>query len=145
MGEVHGSCHCGALRVFYASDGPMAGRRCGCGFCRRHGSLYTTDPAGWLRIEAAAGAMNRYRFGQRRADFLLCGHCGTLVAVTAEIDGTLRGVVNLAVMDPPMAPSAEVPVLNFDAETEDERTARRRRNWIGRVTITDGSLIPSGL
>lgn len=137
MGEVHGSCHCGAVRVSYASDGAMAGRRCGCGFCRRHGSLYTSDPAGRLRIEAVGGALSRYRFGQRTADFLLCAHCGVLVAVTAEIDGALRGGVNLAVMEPPVPAAADAPVMNFDAETESERTARRRRNWIGHVEIRE--------
>jgi hypothetical protein len=139
MGEVRGCCHCGAVRVSYVSEGAMAGRRRGCGFCRRHGSLYTSDPAGRLTIEAAAGSLIRYRFGQRTADFLLCAHCGVLVAVTAEIDGAMRGGVNLAVMDPPLPSSAEVPVMDFSAETEVERTARRRRNWIGHVEIREVS------
>jgi len=137
MGEVHGSCHCGAVRVSYASDGPMAGRRCGCGFCRRHGSLYTTDPAGRLSIGAVAGSLRSYRFGQHTADFLLCAHCGVLVAVAAEIDGALRGVVNLAVMEPPPDLPSDIPVMDFEGESEEDRTARRRRNWIGRVEIKE--------
>ena len=137
MGEVHGSCHCGAVRVSYASDGPMAGRRCGCGFCRRHGGLYTTDPAGRLSIEASAGSLNRYRFGQRTADFLLCAHCGVLVAVTAGIDGILRGVVNLAVMESPVDLPSDIPAMDFEGESEQDRTARRRRTWIGNVDIEE--------
>lgn len=112
-------------------------RRCGCGFCRRHGGVYTADPMGHLTVTAAKGALGRYRFGHRTADFLLCAHCGVLVAVAAEIDGVLRGVVNLAVMDPQPDLSSDIPVMDFEEESEEDRTNRRRRNWIGRVDIEE--------
>lgn len=137
MGEVHGSCHCGAVRVSYASDSPTAPRRCGCGFCRRHGSIYAADPAGRLEVAAPVGSLNRYRFGLCSADFLLCAHCGVLVAVVAEIGDALRGVVNLAVMEPPLALPSDIPVMDFEGESEEDRTARRRRNWVGHVEIKE--------
>jgi hypothetical protein len=140
MDDLRGSCHCGAVEITYSTAKPLPLRRCGCGFCRRHGSVYTTDPAGHLTVKAARQALGRYRFGHRTADFLLCAHCGVLVAVTAEIDGTLRGVVNLAVMEPRPDLPSDIPVMDVEGESEDDRINRRRRNWIGHVEIKE---IPS--
>lgn len=137
MGERHGSCHCGAVEIAYSTAKPLPMRRCGCGFCRRHGCVYTTDPAGRLTVTAKAGALVRYRFGHRNADFLLCAQCGVLVAVTAGIDGALRGVVNLAVMEPPVDLPPDIPVMDFEGESEEDRINRRRRNWIGHVEIKE--------
>lgn len=137
MAGLAGVCHCGAVRVAYATDVPVGPRRCGCGFCRRHGAVYTADPAGRLTVTVRAGMLNRYRFGHRTADFLLCSGCGVLMGVAAEIDGSLRGVVNLTVMEPAPAFPPDVPVMDFGGESEEDRTARRRRNWIGHVIIEE--------
>jgi hypothetical protein len=137
MAEFRGHCHCGAVRVAYTSDKEPAFRRCGCGFCRRHGGTYSTDPDGTLAVEAATGSLSHYRFGHRTADFLLCAHCGVFVAVTAEIDGRTRAVVNMAVMEPPPAFPPDIPLMDFEGESEEDRTHRRRRNWIGAVTIKE--------
>lgn len=137
MADFHGACHCGAIRAAYSTDKPLAFRRCGCGFCRRHGGTYSTDPDGSLVVEAGAGGLSRYRFGHGTAQFLLCPHCGVFVAVVAEIDGRLRAVVNMAVMEPPLHFSSDIPVMDFDGESDEDRTNRRRRNWIGAVTIKE--------
>ena len=141
MTDLHGSCHCGALRLSFHTARPLdalAWRRCGCDFCRRHGGFYTSDPQGRLVVEVTEpGALRRYRFGQKTADFLICAHCGVFMAVTAEIDGHLHAVVNLAVIDPPLAPPADIPIMDFEGETVENRTARRKRNWIGCVHIRD--------
>lgn len=142
MGTVHGSCHCGALSVTFTSPSAVEDlnwRQCGCGFCRRHGAIYATDPHGHLAVAAGAGALGRYRFGHGTADFLLCKTCGVLVGVAAEIDGALRGVVNLAVMDPPLSSSSPVPVVDLDGEDVLTRIERRRRHWIGHVEIKEVS------
>jgi hypothetical protein len=140
MADLHGSCHCGAVKIAYSTAKPLPMRRCGCGFCRRHGSVYTADPEGHLTVTAARGALGCYRFGHRTADFLLCAHCGVLVVVAAEIDGALRGVVNLTITEPPPHFPSDIPVLDFEGESDEDRTDRRRRNWIGHVEIEE---IPS--
>jgi hypothetical protein len=137
MAEFRGSCHCGAVRVGYATDKPPAFRRCGCGFCRRHGGTYSTDPQGSLWVEAEAGSLTRYRFGHGTAEFLLCARCGVFMAVVAEIDGRPRAVVNMAVMEPPPDFPPDIPLMDFEGESDEDRTNRRRRTWIGAVTVKE--------
>jgi hypothetical protein len=75
-----GHCHCGAIRVLMDPGRPVAElslRACQCSFCQRHGALTTSDPAAHLHVEAAPGAVHRYRFGLGVTDFLLCAECGT--------------------------------------------------------------------
>jgi hypothetical protein len=58
---------------------------------------------------------------------------------TSVIDGTVYAVVNVNTfedVDPSVL--ARMPVT-FDGESEHERLARRRRNWIGDVEFQDGA------
>lgn len=136
---VTGGCHCGALKYRFVSPVPIAElpvRPCSCSFCVKHGGRYTSHPEGALRLEVSDPALlERYRFGHETADFLLCRHCGTLIAATCEIGGRLRGVLNInsAEQHDRFAPPA--PPSRFDAEGRDDRISRRERNWIGEVLI----------
>jgi hypothetical protein len=54
MQQYQGGCHCGALGIIYRTDiDPMYWRlrHDGCSFCRRHGVVGTSDPAGNLSID----------------------------------------------------------------------------------------------
>ena len=48
MKRLHGQCHCGAMRVAIegveAAELPL--RACQCGFCRRHGAVWTSHVTG---------------------------------------------------------------------------------------------------
>ena len=56
-------------------------RACQCRFCRSHGAHTTSDPGGSIAFQIAdPGKLNRYRFGSRSADFLICRECGVYVA-----------------------------------------------------------------
>jgi len=51
--KYHGGCLVGALRIIYRTDiDPMYWRlrHDGCSFCRRHGVVGTSDPAGKLSV-----------------------------------------------------------------------------------------------
>ena len=79
MTTLAGHCHCGAIRVEFETGKPVAElplRSCQCGFCRRHGARTTSDPTCRLYIEAAPGSINRYRFGRRAVEALICDECG---------------------------------------------------------------------
>ena len=106
--------------------------------CRKHGGVWTSNPAGALRVTVRhPGDAVHYAFSTRTADFHRCSRCGVVPAVTRRIGGRLHGVVSVNAfegVDPaPVEPAAAV---TFDAETESTCLARRRRNWIGNVEFS---------
>ena len=131
--QLAGHCHCGAVRVILetekaAADLPL--RACQCSFCRTRGALTTSDPDGHLFVEAAPGSVNRYRFGLRVTDFLLCAECGTYVAAVSEIDGAVMGIVNVLGAQVPGFEGRAPDPMHYDNETSDQRSDRRRGRWM---------------
>jgi hypothetical protein len=132
-----GGCHCGNLEVtFETSQSPAALqlRQCGCTFCRKHGQISVTDPAGKLEVRAKdAGAVSRYHFGLRSSDFLICRTCGVFVTAVCTIHGRMYATLNVNTLaDRPAFTQRPVPV-DFDAENVEQRLARRRRAWTPAV------------
>ncbi|HTP40751.1 MAG TPA: hypothetical protein VMI92_14390 [Steroidobacteraceae bacterium] len=134
---LHGSCHCGNLKftLDWQSDPVViVARACGCSFCRKHGGVWTADPAGKLQVLVRdASALRNYRFGTRTADFHLCTGCGIVPVVTSRIDDRLYAVVNVNALDDLDPALLSHAVANFDGEGLDSRLARRQRHWIGHV------------
>lgn len=137
MTIFHGSCHCRRLRIEFSTDRNPADftpRACDCSFCRKHGAAYVSDPAGRLSITARQGVLRKYRQGSDTADFLLCGQCGVLVAVSFEHDNRVYGAVNIGCLDGDtgfMAPAPASPQL-LDA---DEKVSRWSQLWIPDVEL----------
>jgi hypothetical protein len=96
--EHGGGCHCSAVRWIFESRHPLsrfAPRACDCDFCTRHRAAWVSDAEGSLRLRDVDGRMRRYRQGSGQAEFLFCGQCGVLVAVTClDGGGALRGALN---------------------------------------------------
>jgi hypothetical protein len=134
--ELHGSCHCGNLR--YVLDWPghpaaIPGRACACGFCTRHGAVWTAHPGARLLIEAEdAAAVSRYAFETKTAEFLVCTRCGVVPACTSRIDGRDHAVVNTRTFDDATVRIEQAPV-SFDGEDETTRLRRRAERWIADV------------
>jgi len=105
-------------------------RACSCRFCRAHGALTTSDPAGRLVFHAReAPALQRYRFGLKSADFLLCGRCGVYLGAQTETAHAAFGIINThALMPVPEGLPAAV-VADYSSETASERLARRAQRW----------------
>ncbi|MDB5477136.1 MAG: glutathione-dependent formaldehyde-activating [Phenylobacterium sp.] len=131
--QLAGHCHCRAVRVILEPSKPAAElplRACQCSFCRTRGALTTSDPAGHLFVEAAPGSLNRYRFGLRVTDFLLCAECGTYVAAVSDIAGRAMGVLNVRGVDLSGFEGREPDPMIYDDETADQRLARRQGRWM---------------
>jgi hypothetical protein len=131
--QLAGHCHCRAVRVILEPSRPAADlplRACQCSFCRTRGALTTADPAGHLFVEAAPGSLNRYRFGLRVTDFLLCAECGTYVAAVSDIAGQAMGVLNVRGVDLTGFEGREPDPMIYDDETADQRLARRQDRWM---------------
>ncbi|HLI65523.1 MAG TPA: aldehyde-activating protein [Caulobacteraceae bacterium] len=128
MTVYEGQCHCGAVAARFETGlapGATDVRADQCTFCRRNGVKTISDPAGKLVLSFREDAVARYRFGTRSADFIICRACGTFVA--AIIDG--YGVLN--VVGAGIAAFADRPAraVDYDGETPEGRTERRRQRW----------------
>jgi hypothetical protein len=131
--EFQGWCHCGALGFSFWTALPVESwsvRACQCGFCRAHGALTTSDPAGRLAFHIEiAGTLRRYRFGLRTADFLICGQCGVYLGAQVRTPRGTFGIVNVRAIAP--APSAlpDAAAADYGSEDEAGRIDRREKRW----------------
>lgn len=133
MATYSGSCHCGAIGYAFRTAVAPADwsiRACQCAFCRAHAALSCSDPHGELAfVEREPGLLERYRFGLRTADFLLCRRCGVYIGATIEADGDRFGIFNTrALGDPPTDLPAAQPMV-YDGEDTAARRARRAARW----------------
>lgn len=135
--RIRGSCHCGTIRFTLEwTPEPMSipARACTCSFCVKHGGVWTSCPTGKLRVEIAdAARVQRYAFGTRTADFLVCAACGVVPVVTSRIDGREHAVVSVNAFDGVDPALLERGSVSFDGEGTGDRLARRQRNWIPDV------------
>lgn len=132
MLAYRGGCHCGALLVtFETTQAPesMQRRACQCSFCRAHGALTASDPDGALRFDAEAGALVRYRFGLKTADFLICARCGVYVGAVHGADDDMWGIVNVSALHDRHAFTAPIIDISYDNETVTSRGDRRKKRW----------------
>jgi hypothetical protein len=128
VNRLEGGCHCGAIRAVFETElapDEIDVRADQCGFCRRHGAKTVSDAAGRLTLRFPEAAVKRYRFGGRTADFLVCRDCGTYVAAVMED----CGVLNVVGADIAVLASRDARPVDYEAESADERRARRRQRW----------------
>src|SRR5581483_5408399 len=130
-----GGCHCGNLTVRFESDrtpAELGVRTDTCSFCKKHQVRSTSDAAGALHFRAADPSLvERYRFGTRTADFLVCRRCGVYVGACMDA----LGVVNVNVLDGRDEFLAQpLKVADFDGESVEQRLVRRRSRWTPIVT-----------
>jgi len=133
LSEFQGSCHCGAIGFSYrTSIAPerWSIRACQCSFCRAHDTLSTSDPAGSLEFTASdPDLLNRYRFGLRTADFLLCRECGIYIGALIETGKGRFGIISMhALVEAPENLAATEPI-SYDSEDIAERVSRREERW----------------
>ena len=138
MQEYQGGCHCGALGIIYRTNiDPLYWRlrHDGCSFCRRHGVVGTSDPAGNLSVNIGNPTkVQYYRFADRSADFLICGECGVFVAAITDTAHGKRAVINARVLDGVSLNWASVVNVHFDGESPLQRDERRSLHWTPVLT-----------
>ena len=126
---IRGNCHCQTLSFELRTQRLLTevqARACDCSFCRKHGAKNWSDPEGEVIIQIRTERqVQRYRFGLRTADFLICPICGVyLGAVLSDIDG-MWSTVNLRLTDLDVR---EQPA-SYGSENTSLRVARRKRAW----------------
>jgi hypothetical protein len=138
--EYLASCHCGALEARYRTAVPVAAwsvRACQCAFCRAHGALSASDPAGTLAFSARdLGRVHRYRFGTRTAEFLMCRECGVYVGARFETSQGRFGILNTRTLRPIPEGLPEPAPMNYGDEHAERRQERREARWTPLATST---------
>src|SRR3954463_1254229 len=138
---IHGRCHCGNIS-FSLSWEPdpteIPARACGCSFCVKHGGVWTSNPAGALKVVVKDPTLlSKYEFGTKPAEFHVCGRCGIVPIVTSRIDGRLYAVVSVNAFEGIAPSKLKRSPANFDGEGTDSRLERRKRSWIPDVQFTE--------
>ena len=133
MTSFAGHCHCGNIAVTFetARDaGALPIRACACAFCRLHGMRAVSDPEGHATITIHdPNRVNRYRFGLKTADFLICSECGVYVAAILDDGSGAWATLNVNTFDHASTFGEDAAAVNFDGESVEARRARRRENW----------------
>ncbi len=134
---ISGSCHCGNIGfelLWEPQPAEIPARACTCSFCSKHGGVWTSCPTGRLAVTIADPAnVSPYVFGTRTAQFHVCRKCGVVPVVTSEIDGATYAVVSVNAFQGFDRALLRHATTTFDAEDEQSRLARRKRNWIPSV------------
>lgn len=138
---INGKCHCGniAFALDWDEDPPaIPARACGCTFCVKHGGVWTSNPKARLRIAIAEPSLvSRYEFGTRTATFHVCAQCGIVPFVTCELAGSVYAVVNVNTLENVHPAWLDRASADFEGEDLESRLARRKRNWIADVRVTE--------
>jgi hypothetical protein len=129
-----GGCHCGNLRVHVRLttapvDTPI--RSCACSFCRSHGTRTLSDPAGQAKVTVSdLSLVQRYRFGSRTADYLLCRSCGVYIGAVSDTLSGARAVINTLCLKDRDLSTREAARTDRDDESAEVRMARREATWM---------------
>ena len=138
---ILGKCHCGNIAFGLEREGDppeIPARACGCSFCVKHGGVWTSNPRSRLAVTIRDVALvSKYAFGTRTATFYVCSNCGAVPLVTSEIASHLYAVVNVNTLENVDESWLRRAAADFDGEDIESRLARRRRNWIAEVRITE--------
>jgi hypothetical protein len=129
--EYQARCHCGAVAARYHTAVPLSAwslRTCQCSFCRAHDALSTSDPGGLLEFFCSRPErLQRYRFGTRMTEFLICRECG--VYVGARLACEPFGIINARALVPfPIALPQSQP-MDYAAESAAAKRDRRAQRW----------------
>lgn len=131
----HGQCHCGAIGIELASDRPPAEQilgACGCTFCRKHNARAFSDPRAHVTLIAKEPEqLQRYTFGLKTSEQIICRRCGVYAAMllTDEITGAVWSVINVDALDDRALFTRVPEVRDFSAEDREGRIARRKSRW----------------
>ena len=139
---ISGRCHCGNISFalnWEPEPSEIPARACTCSFCAKHSGVWTSCPTGTLEVTIRDRArVSKYSFGTKTAQFHVCTRCGVVPVVTSRIDGHLYAVVSVNAFEGVEPSLLRRAPATFDAENEETRLSRRKRNWIANVHFETG-------
>ncbi|TDB56099.1 GFA family protein [Photorhabdus luminescens] len=134
---ISGSCHCKNIEfTFNWEPEPLEipARACSCSFCIKHSAVWTSYPAGRLRLNIREQKfLYRYSFETGTAQFHICSQCGVVPVVISQINGHDYAVVNVNTFENVDPTLLKYVSAKFTDESEQARLTRRQQNWIANV------------
>lgn len=133
-----GRCHCGAIHVELTTErapGDQVLGACQCSFCRKHNARAFSDPKAHVTLTAAEPEqLQRYTFGLKTSEQIICRRCGVYVAMTLTDadrtnDGRTWSVLNVDTLDDRAQFTRTPEPRTYDAEDREGRIARRKARW----------------
>jgi hypothetical protein len=128
-----GQCHCGAIRIELTTDRPPSDQvlgECQCSFCRKHNARAFSDPKARVTLTSAdPQQLQRYSFGLKTSDQIICRRCGVYVAMTLTDGGQVWSVINVDTLDDRALFTGPPEARDFSAENREGRVARRKARW----------------
>ena len=130
---IKGSCHCGNLRATLTTTKEpqdMWLRACQCDFCRSHNMRSLSDSEGHMEMRVQNETqLNRYHFGLKMVDFLICKNCGNYIGAVQMVDSQLFGIINANLTENRGKQFGEAEHRFYEQETGEERSVRRKDVW----------------
>jgi hypothetical protein len=100
---------------------------CQCSFCRKHNARAFSDPKAHVTLTAADPQhLQRYSFGLKTSDQIICRRCGVYVAMTLTVGGRVWSVVNVDTLDDCPLFTRTPDARDDSAEDREGRMARRK-------------------
>ncbi|NKB62751.1 MAG: aldehyde-activating protein [Gammaproteobacteria bacterium] len=141
---LNGSCHCGNIRFYIESNvnpSSFSPRECDCDFCQKHGVQYFSDNDGSLSFAVKDETrIQKYKTGNRIADFLVCSDCGVMVGIVLILEEGKFGAVNCRAIDGNQVWGDPMDV-SPQCLSEEQKISRWKSAWFANVSIQDADLM----
>lgn len=128
-----GQCHCGTIRVELQTDKHPADQAlgaCQCSFCRKHNARTVSDPGAQVTLTAGDPRhLQRYAFGLRTSEQIVCRQCGVYVAMTLTDTDRVWSVLNVDTLDDRALFTRQPEPRDYSTEDRESRIARRKAKW----------------
>lgn len=128
-----GGCHCGAIAIALRTSRPLEEQvlgACQCAFCRKHNARAFSDPQASVTITLhEPKLLQRYSFGLRTAEAVVCRRCGVYVAMVLAEGDRAWSTINVDALDERASFTRPAEPRDFSAEDAASRTRRRKARW----------------
>lgn len=141
MPIIKGQCHCGNLSCTLTVPDHVTHLTlygCTCSYCRLHACSWLGNPAEALTLGAEMPEeAGWYSTGALHPHYLLCRHCGVVLATIGHFGDDWFGIMNAQAAVLPPLPQDFMP-FRPDPMTDAERLQLRRQRWVKGVRFTGG-------
>jgi hypothetical protein len=129
-------CDCNNIEVIWdVSDCDSAPRACQCDYCFSKSAAYVSKSGTAFEVVIRNSTLHStVQHGSNSAVFHECARCEQIVFVSAEIEGTLYGALNVKHLSSKQGFSAPIK-MDFSGQTAEQKRERWRQNWCHPVRI----------
>lgn len=129
-----GGCRCGDVSIELALPEILSNcvpRACDCNFCTTREICYLSDPQGQL-VVSYLSPLKTLKQGSNQASFKLCSKCEDLICVVYRFEGSLKGAVNVSLLDKQsLLPQAQI--VSPKELSPQQKLARWNKVWLSVV------------